>query len=90
MTKSAPVAFDWNRNVTALLVIGSTHWFGHSPTHNATRVISAEKPLLRLIPPMAPFWPSFVGNFVEPELAELSLPFRMLRMGNDSAQQSRP
>ena len=26
MTRSAPVAVDWNRNVIALLVIGSTLW----------------------------------------------------------------
>ena len=28
MTRSAPVAFDWNSNVTALLVIASTLWLG--------------------------------------------------------------
>jgi hypothetical protein len=28
MTRSAPVAFDWNTDVTALLVIASTLWFG--------------------------------------------------------------
>ena len=28
MTRSAPVTFDWNSNVIALLVIGSIRWFG--------------------------------------------------------------
>jgi hypothetical protein len=28
MTRSAPTTLDWNSNVIALLVIGSTRWFG--------------------------------------------------------------
>src|SRR5689334_11574674 len=28
MTRSAPVAFDWDSGLTALLVIASTLWFG--------------------------------------------------------------
>jgi hypothetical protein len=28
MARSAPAAFDWNSNVIALLVTGSTLWFG--------------------------------------------------------------
>jgi hypothetical protein len=28
MTRSAPVALDWNSNVTALLIIACTIWFG--------------------------------------------------------------
>jgi hypothetical protein len=37
MTRSAPTALDWNRSVTALLVIGSTLWFGVLITNKPTK-----------------------------------------------------